>query len=383
VPGVKVLFVMPAAHRHGGAENILWTYLRHVDRERIEPAVVFFGDGPFRAEVAGLGMSTHVLRPEDCPRPRIVSYSARLARIVRAERADVILSWMIDAATFASVAGVLAGRARRTAFWQANMPEKGPVERLAAMLPTRMVFLYSHATAAVQDEIWPHRPTLVVHPGVDEPERLDPAARDALRAELGLPAGTPVVGIAGRLMTWKGQHHVLRALAALRDRGHAVHGLIVGGDAYEAEPSYEPFLHRLTAELGLEEHVTFTGQVPDATRYIQLMDVAVNASDHEPFGIVLLEAMALGVAVVAVGAGGPAELIEDGVSGRLVGSADPELFAGAIEPMLADPALRERLAEGGRRRYQDGFTPERMVERITAALERIHDPVAQRPAVAA
>ena len=61
--------------------------------------------------------------------------------------------------------------------------------------------------------------------------------------------------------------------------------------------------------------MTFTGQVPDGTVHMQLMDVMANASDHEPFGIVLLEAMALGVPVVAVAAGGPAEIIEDGVVG--------------------------------------------------------------------
>jgi glycosyltransferase involved in cell wall biosynthesis len=380
---LKVLFVMPPAHRHGGAENILWNYLGHVDRDRIEPAVVFFGEGPFRTEVAALGMSTHVLDPEDCPRPRIARYPPRLARIVRRERPDLIFSWLVEAAPFASLAGVLTGRGRQIVWWQANMPEKGPVERLATALPTRAVFMYSHATAAVQREIWPHRRTIVVHPGVDAPARLDEDARAALRAELGLPAGRPVIGITGRLMTWKGQHHVLRALALLRDRGHDVHGLIVGGDAYDAEPDYEPFLHRLAAELGLEDRVTFTGQVPDATRCTQLMDVAVNASDHEPFGIVLLEAMALDVPVVAVAAGGPAEIVQDGASGLLVPAATPEHLAGALARLVADPDLRARLAAGGRARYEARFTSDRMVEQLTAALEQVRVPARERAAVAA
>jgi glycosyltransferase involved in cell wall biosynthesis len=230
----------------------------------------------------------------------------------------------------------------------------------------------------MQREIWPHRPTVVIHPGVDAPERLSPGALDALRTDLALPAGRSVIGITGRLMTWKGQHHVLRAVAELRGRGHDVHGLVVGGNAYDHEPEYEPFLHRLTAELGLKGHVTFTGQVPDATRYTQLMDVAVNASDHEPFGIVLLEAMALGVPVVAVAAGGPAEVIEDGESGLLVERAQPERFVAAFERLLTDPGLRERVGAGGRARYEERFTSERMVEDLTTAIERVHAPTSLR-----
>jgi glycosyltransferase involved in cell wall biosynthesis len=368
---LKVLFVMPHAHRHGGAENILWTYLRNVDRQRVEPALVFFDDGPFREEVAALGMSTHVLRPEDCPRPRIALFPPRLARIVRREQPDLVFSWLVEAQAFGSLAAVLTGRARKVIWWQANMPQAGIGERIATALPTRAVFLYSHATAAVQRQIRPRRRTLVVHPGIDAPAPLPEATRERLRRDLGLPGDRPVIGIVGRLMTWKGQHHVLRALALLRDRGHAVHGLIVGGNAYDFEPEYEPALRRLVDELGLADSVTFTGQVPDAAAYMQLMDIAVNASDHEPFGIVVLEAMAQEVPVVAVAAGGPAEIVEDGVSGLLTTHAGPEPFADAFERLIVSPELRRRLADGGRQRFEERFTTARMVEELTAALEQL------------
>jgi glycosyltransferase involved in cell wall biosynthesis len=368
---VKVLFVVHVAHRHGGAENILWTYLRHVDRTRIEPVLVFFDHGSFPAEVAGLGITTHVLRPEDCPRPRIALFPPRLARLVRRENPDLLFAWMTESQAFTSLAAVLTGRARRSVWWQANLPAKTFGERLATALPARAIFLYSHTTAAVQREIRPRRRTIVVHPGIDAPPELDAAERARLRTELGLPDDRPVIGIVGRLVSWKGQHHVLRALAILRDRGHAVHGLIVGGNAYDLEPGYEPELHRLCAELGLEGHVTFTGQVADGTAYMQLMDIAANASDHEPFGIVALEAMALGVPFVAVGAGGPAEIVEDGESGVLVPSAAPEHFAAAFERLIAAPDERARIAAGGRRRYAERFGTDRMVEEITAALEEL------------
>jgi glycosyltransferase involved in cell wall biosynthesis len=363
---------MPLAHRHGGAENILWNFLQNVDRSRVEPALVFFEDGPFREEVAGLGMSAHVLRPEDCPRPRIALFPPRVARIVRREAPDLIFSWLVEAQPFASIAGVLTGRARRIAWWQANTPQIDFVERMATALPARAVFMYSHATAAVQRSIWPHRETIVVHPGIDVPTRVPDEELTRLRHELGMPPGTPVIGIVGRLCSWKGQHHVVRAIALLRERGRDVHGLIVGGNAYDFEPDYEPRLRALTAELGLDEHVTFTGQVPDGTVYMQLMDAMANASDHEPFGIVLLEAMALGVPVVAVGAGGPAEIVEDGESGLLVPAASPERFADAFDRILTSSELRDRLEARGEEAVMARFTTGRMVEQLTSAIERLN-----------
>lgn len=367
---VKVLFVMPLAHRHGGAENVLWNFLQSVDRSRVEPALVFFEEGPFRAEVASLGMSAHVLRPDDCPRPRIALFPPRLARIVRGEDPDLLFSWLVEAQPFAGIAGVLTGRARRIAWWQANNPQIDFVERMATALPARAVFMYSHATAAVQRSIWPHRETIVIHPGIDAPRRVPDGELARLRDQLGLPR-EPVVGIVGRLCSWKGQHHVVRAIALLRARGHRVHGLIVGGNAYDFEPEYEPWLRALTSELGLDDHVTFTGQVPDGTVHMQLMDVIANASDHEPFGIVLLEAMGLGVPVVAVAAGGPAEIVEDGESGLLVPSASGEQLAGAFERILTFRELRDRLATGGAEAIRRRFKTERMVEQLTAAIERL------------
>jgi glycosyltransferase involved in cell wall biosynthesis len=369
---VKVLFLMPLAHRHGGAENILWNFLQNVDRSRVEPAVVFFDDGPFREEVASLGMNAHVLRPEDCPRPRIALFPPRLARIVRRETPDLIFSWLVEAQPFASIAGVLTGRARRIAWWQANMPQIDFVERMATALPARAVFMYSHATAEVQRSIWPHRETIVVHPGIDVPARVPAEELARLREELGLPAGKPVIGIVGRLCSWKGQHHVVRAIALLRERGLDVHGLIVGGNAYDFEPDYEPQLRSLVGELGLDDHVTFTGQVPDGTVHMQLMDAMANASDHEPFGIVLLEAMALEVPVVAVAAGGPAEIIDDGATGLLVPSASPELFADAFARIVGSEELGQRLATGGRHAVAERFTTERMVEQLTSEIERLN-----------
>ena len=190
-------------------------------------------------------------------------------------------------------------------------------------------------------------------------------------APLTLPVDVPIVGIVGRLQPWKGQDRLLRAQRQLLEDGRRMHTVIVGGDAHGLSSHYAASLPALVSELGLEEAVTLTGQVSDAGPYIERMDVMVNASDPEPFGIVLLEAMARGVAVVAVATGGPLEIVEDGVSGALANSGEPDALAQALAPLLDSVALRERLALAGRERFTSEFTDVAMRARFFQALERL------------
>jgi glycosyltransferase involved in cell wall biosynthesis len=211
------------------------------------------------------------------------------------------------------------------------------------------------------------RPTYPIAAGTPIPQ---PAVEPA---DLELPADVPVVGIVGRLQPWKGQDRLLQAQAMLRDRGRRMHLLIVGGDAYGLSADYAAELPRLIERLGLSQDVTMTGQVPDAGPYIERMDVLVNASDPEPFGIVLLEGMARGVAVMAVASGGPAEFVEDGSTGVLASSGSPAALAEALERLLAAPELRRSVAEAGRARFLEQFTDVALRRRFFARMESVLD----------
>ena len=103
------------------------------------------------------------------------------------------------------------------------------------------------------------------------------------------------------------------------------------------------------------------------------MDVAVNASEEEPFGIVLIEAMAAGVPVVAVARGGPRDIVESGVSGMLAPSGEPAALADAIEALLADPQRRAAIAAAGQKRCRERFNAQLMADRLASALTEIAD----------
>ncbi len=358
-----MLVTIPWGTRAGGAESMLQSILEGAAEGPFEFELVFFGDGPWARELADEGFAVTVL---DAGRLRqLLRFAAavrRLAAIMRARRPALILNWSAKTQLYGSCAALLAGMSSRVLWWQQSIPDGSALDRAATMLPARAILCYSEAAARAQRRMRPVRDTFPIAAGSAVPRSAGhPAAIE-------LPAGVPVVGIVGRLEPWKGQDRLLRAQALLRARGRDLHCLIVGGDAWELSPEYAASLPHLVTELGLEGHVTMTGQVPDAGPYIERMDVLVNASDPEPFGIVLLEGMARGVAVLAVDSGGPSEFIANMTTGVLAPSGEPEALADALETLIDSPELRARLAVAGRESFLRDYTDVAMRGRVFARL---------------
>lgn len=324
---------------------MLWTVLRHTDTRKVRYSVAFLEPGPFEEEVHALGILTYRVPAGRVREARSGGAAIRrLSRIIRNDEPDLVLNWQTKAQLYGAPAAVGAGCGERVVWWQHGMPGGHWMDRVATALPARAVGCSSLASAAAQAALRPHRSTFVVHPGV-ETERT--AALD--RTALGIPEGRPVVGIAGRLQPWKGQHRFLRALRLLHDAGCRAHGLVVGGSAHGFSPTYEQDLRELISQLGLMEWVTMVGHVPDARPYIAAMDVLISASMMEPFGIVLLEGLVQGVPVIAVSDAGPREIVDPGVTGLVLARPDPVLLATATRELLEDEPLRTRMARAGRR----------------------------------
>lgn len=371
---LRIVFTVPWGARLGGAEGMLWTFLKNVDRSRIEPIVIFLQPGSFESEVRALGFRTAIL---DAGRLRHVWKGARVIRslvaLMRRERPDLVVNWLGKSHYYGGPAGVIAGLGDRILWWQHGIPRDRL--RFVNFIPARAIGCSSQACALAQGRAWPKRRTFVVHPGIDPPARAGRIELEALRRQLDLvnDAAT-VVGIVGRLQPWKGQHRFIEAISQLRLKGHNIYGLVVGGNAHNLAPGYEDYLRQLVSSLGVSNIVRFTGHVSNAAPYVQLMDVLVNASIDEPFGIAVSEGMALGVPVVAVGSGGPAEILEPDRSGLLVSRPSVDEFVPAIERLLTDPALRQELARRASDRFKERFTASRMTEQLESVLETLATP---------
>ena len=175
-----------------------------------------------------------------------------------------------------------------------------------------------------------------------------PGDAEAARASLGLPAG-PLLLYVGRIAPIKGLETLLDALGCLRGAGHLARLVVVGGDADERLDSHEAELRRKVARQGLAGAVTFVGAQPQERLrdYYVAADVTVLPSYYESFGMVALEAMACGSAVIASRVGGLQTTVRDGVTGLLVSEGDPCALAETIARVLDDSALRWRLGREG------------------------------------
>jgi glycosyltransferase involved in cell wall biosynthesis len=230
-------------------------------------------------------------------------------------------------------------------------------------LVDRIVVVSEHDYRAQLSETGrPAAKIVCVHNGIDV-TRYQPAPLEAVaarRTELGIPADVPVIGTVARLEEVKGVSYFLRALPALAQRWPGLVVLIAG------EGTIRQALEAEAAALGVAGYTRFVGRVSDVPVVMSLMDVVVMPSIEEPFGLVAAEAMSVGRPLIASRTGGLPEIVEDGDSGLLVPPADPVALAQAVDRLLADPVLRDRLAAAGQRRVAAQFTQEVMTNKTLA-----------------
>jgi glycosyltransferase involved in cell wall biosynthesis len=204
------------------------------------------------------------------------------------------------------------------------------------------------------------RRVLCVHNGLDlDRVRVTRPAAE-LRRELNLGAQDFVIGTMGRLVPVKGLEAFLKAARLIRDRREHVKFLIVG------DGPLKETLQALVRHLGLESDVLFLGHRNDGYDVLAMMDVLVLPSLSEGIPIVLLEALALARPVVATRVGGIPEVIEDGISGRLVEAGREEDLADACMALMDDHGVAKRLALAGQRRVREQFSVRSMAENVAS-----------------
>jgi D-inositol-3-phosphate glycosyltransferase len=216
----------------------------------------------------------------------------------------------------------------------------------------------------------------VAQPGVD-PRLFSPHDCADLRQTLGLEHRR-VALFAGRLEPLKGAQILLDAASQLRlapefaDLAVVIAGDDSGDGAANLRGGERRRLERHAARIGLGDHVRFVGAVPheELAMYYALADVCVVPSLTESFGLVALEAQALGAPVVAASVGGLREIVEDGVTGYLVDGHDSADYAVAMAAVLSDRVRQVEMSNEARRRA-GRFTWHRAVQRLAAIYDRL------------
>jgi len=195
-----------------------------------------------------------------------------------------------------------------------------------------------------------------VHNAVDA-DHFDPESnldgRFSIRAQFGIPVDAPIAGIAARMNPWKGQFELIGAASRLREAFPNLHVMILGADVPEIRAEFE----RKAREGGIADRLHFAGFQKDVRPFLREFDLFVHPSYEEPFGLAIVEAMAMRKPVIACATGGVPEIITHSKDGWLVEPRSAEAVATAISMLLKDRELCRQLGDRARKTVRDRFSP--------------------------
>lgn len=360
------LLLLDHAPFFGGAEAFLLDLVHVLDRDEFTPLIVTEPRSPvlndFRA--SGVRVLTTPL-PQINRSPiflwRLLDAGARLARLARAERADVLHSFTVRTHLIGAVAAKMSGVPLVWRVCDDTMP------RWAATLFGRV----PRVIVAVSRYIASYYPNLRFAGFAPDGARAPCAiSQTDARARLGLRADELIVAHLGRLVRWKGQDVFIRALARVAQTIPHVRGLIVGAaHAEDDKPGLLGGGETYTRELrALAEHlrapVTFTGFVREPALVYAAADVIAHTSiAPEPFGRTVIEAMMHAKPVVAANAGALPEIVTAG-TGLLTPPNDVNALADALTRLLTDANLRAQLGAAAHQRAQAEYSLDQMARRM-------------------
>lgn len=238
-------------------------------------------------------------------------------------------------------------------------------------LPDHHIAISRFIAGEVTSMLTPAGRMSVVHDAVDL-DVFHPAERDPrVRADLAVPADAVLVGHFGRVIGWKGTREFVRAFARVAAEVPDAWAVVVG-DASDDESDYMERVQAETRELGIAGRTVFAGYRSDVPPLMRACDVVAHSSvTPEPFGMVIAEAMACGIPVVAAKAGGPLEIVRDGVDGLLADPLDANAFGDALRTLVADPDLRARMGSNALERARSHFSKERYAREVLAVYDRL------------
>ena len=346
-----------------GTERMILSLLQHLDRNRFAPHLVtLMGPGDLTREAARLEIpawNLNLKKKYDLPgsrpwwkivsttQPQIIHsylhYSNLLARVTRLFHRNLAVISGIRTVYSPEAYGRLygwweRGTHRWDTFFVANS-EMGKRSVLEAMrLPPRKIVVIHNG---VEIDVFPQSPMTL---------------RQAARSEFGFQDDHLVIGIVAQLRPSKRHDLLIRAIARLRPRFPALRLLIVG------HGNIEGALQNLARQEGIASETIFAGYRDDARRLLPGLDLFALPSVVEGEPVSVLEAMEAALPVVAAQAGGIPELVQDGVTGILAPPNDLDGFCLALERLISDSALRQRLGNAGRERVRTLFSAQRMTE---------------------
>lgn len=366
----KILLVFPVGER-GGAERVFAAIARHLDRSRFEPVAWFLRPGSLVQEIQAGGVRTYL-----DPITRL-SDPVNYWRTVRAgqqlivnESVQLVLSSLGYGHLYGGAAALCAGV--DAIWWQHGIASlTNWVDQLAVTIPARLVITSSYVAARAHADAFSLNgtPLVVIHPGI-EPAPSMVWDRQAVLQEFDIEPRATIIGAISRLQRGKGHDVLIRAASLLIQRYPQLRFLVVGSELFNRTEGYQSELKRFAAELGVADHIIFTGFRHDIDRLLSAIDIFVHpATAPESFGLAVVEAMAAGKPVIVTDVGGPRETVIDGRTGVIIRPHDVHQLVETLTMLIERPSWRETLGQAARARALEHFSQWTMLRKVESVLE--------------
>lgn len=361
---IKILYVYHSLNP-GGAEELLLTTLKYLDKGRFEPYVCSLSAiGEIGVEVEKMGVKVLALGGRGNLADPICTFA--LWRAMAKMKPDIVHCHTFYANLHGRIGAKLA---RVRAIVTAEHSMYRGLKRRRHILADKLLHRFSDRVVCVSEAVKKHAverwrvpaDKFAVIPNAIDLEKfktLPPQAE--ARAGFGLSANDKVIGVVATITPWKGHDHLLEAFGSIADRRPETRLLMIGGNPI----GYRDFLERKVARLGLAGRAIFAPESREVLRGLAAMDIFALPTLSEGFGISILEAMASGLPVAASNVGGIPEIITDGENGLLVPPGDAGALAQGLERLIGDHVLARSLAARAKERLLAEYSPEIYINRL-------------------
>ena len=349
---VNILYVNHVGKVSGGETSLL-NYITNLDREKFESFMVC-PHGELASRAASLGVNIIPMQMWILGR-NVFKYLwtvIKLFSVIRRNRIDIVHVSGAGSNQYAAIAAKLTGRLLVVHFH--NVRSARDIRKYLVNMADRIIVNSEFTLNSIKNYIKDVSKIRLVYYGIDI-ESFSSTDGKRVKEEFGIRTENKLVGIIGLLEERKGHEYFLKAAKVIKDKLGDVNFIVAGSSVF-TDRSYENNTRELAVQLGLNEDVIFTGYRRDIREILSGLDVLICPYREEPFGMVLIEAQASRVPIVAFNSGGIPEIIKNGQTGYMVDLGNWQALADKGLDIMTNSSVAERFASNGFEEVRSKFS---------------------------
>lgn len=376
-------------HTIGGSHYCLLEICRALDKERYDATVVFYEENDLVSEFRDTGFKVRIEEPfqasqfgENLPAPlrrvfrlpvnyfnMMVLRVLKWRKILQQENADIL---HLNNTFSTDHDALIAAKSLKIALVSHVRGIEPRINKLGLLFSRSLDRIIAISKAVKQNLLnqgVSDENITLIYDGINENRITDGVKENYLNSKYDLKQEQTIFGVVGNIKPWKGQKLLVEAVALLKEKHEDFSCFLIGSIT---DSSYRDEIERLIEKHQLQNHIVITGYQKNVPDYVNSFDIFVHTSvEPEPFGIVIIEALALKKAVIVSNIGAPQEIIVDGESGLLFDIESVEDLAAKLDSLIRDDVRRKMLGEAGYTRFRDNFTIHINVDGICGVYDEV------------